>query len=290
MLKMEIRLLAIVVLYKPTIEMIHKMVSWIDHVDHLIVWDNTPNAENHIEYESLLRQYKSITFLGKEGNKGLSYPYNKAIEFAKQHEFSHLLTMDQDSEWVDFPVYKKHALLYFQKNALAIVSPEKNSQNEEDTRYERITFAINSGSIISIACFDKIGGYCERFLIDAVDTEFNFRALRNNIPIVRILGSGYIRHQFGESYDYTFLGRDLCGYNYSPFRLYGILRNSVLLTRIYPERIELKSHIKRIYLKHYVFSILYKEDNKIKKLYALYKGLIVGFLTKKSLDPKYSKA
>lgn len=287
---MEFRLLGIVVLYKPTIEMINKIVCWIDYVDHLIVWDNTPDSENSIEYQSILEQYKAVTFFGKEGNLGLSYPYNKAIEFAKHHGFSHLLTMDQDSEWVDFPLYKKHALSYFQKHALAIVSPETNSHNEGNIRYERINFAINSGSIISIACFDKIGRYCERFLIDAVDTEFNFRALRNNIPIVKILGSGYIKQQFGESDNYTFLGLHLCSYNYSPFRLYGILRNSVLLMRMYPERIELRSHIKRIYLKHYVFSIIYRENNKIKKLYALYKGLIDGFLTKKSLDPKYSKA
>ena len=188
-----------------------------------------------------------------------------------------------------FHEFKSFAINYFAKNKHAIIGPIVNeSSNVEEIRHA--PSIINSGALYPISVVDEIGDYCERFLVDAVDVEFCYRAHRHRIPVLAIAGHGSLKQKFGHCEYFKFRGRDWYCTNYSPFRLYGILRNHALISRIYPEQSDNKYRLRNVYIKQYTIAILLKERNKIQKLWAMYKGLVLGYLTRKSLDSKYSKA
>lgn len=286
------KLLAINVLYYPSVDAYTLINEYIPYVDRLIVWDNTPNVHGEAEVLGSIREccgqwaVEKIVYMSDGTNRGLSYAYNRAIEYARKNGFTHIMTMDQDSKWQGFKEYRDFADNFFSDGKLAVIGPVVNEE-EKTEEISRDIFLINSGSVFPVALFDKIGWYCERFLVYAVDTEICFRVVKNNIPVYRINGHGHLSQSFGDTSYFNLFGRKWPSVNYSPKSLKGILRNSVLLYRIYGER---KEYIRDVCLKQYTIAIIFHERHKLAKLWAIYSGLISGMLTKKSLDPRYSKA
>lgn len=289
------KLLAVAVFYYPDRKAYDNLSCYIRQVDGLLIWDNTPEIGHSAKVmEELSQIYTSeclnkIKVSGLEENKGLSFAYNKGIEYARKNRYSHLMTMDQDSEWCDFAKFKDFADIYFDRCGDAVLGPVIN-ENCEIEEIRNVASLINSGAIYPLKVIEKIGGYCERFLVDAVDVEFCYRAHRHKIPVLVIGGHGGLIQEFGKCKYFKFRGRNWYCTNYSPFRLYGIARNHMLVARLYPEQEDNKYRLKNVYIKQYTIAILLKEKNKIKKLLALYNGLISGLLTYKSINQKYSKA
>lgn len=269
------RLLAISILYKPTENVINGIMKYILDVDHLIIWDNTPYNEIELDIQNeIIFNYPNlknkITFISEGNNKGLSYAYNKAIEFSRENGYTHIMTMDQDSEWECFHKYRMFAEKYFEnESSLAILGPIVN-EDKQESEMKKVPDVINSGAIIPIAVFDKIGGYCERFLVDAVDIELCYRANRHNIPTIRVKNNGHLKQNFGNMTYFMFNGRPWYATNYNEFRLNGILRNTTLVTRLYPEQKEMRDRLYNVYLKQYTIAILLKEKKKFKKLITIY--------------------
>lgn len=288
------KLLAIVVLYYPDENAFLNIGKYINDVDHLMIWDNTPEIGSLSKIKtSVCALYpprcSKVHFVSTGKNEGLSYAYNRGIEYAKANGFTHMMTMDQDSEWVNFDKYKQFCEKLFFINDLSILGPQINDCSH-DISYKISHMVINSGAIIPIEVYNIIGKYCERFLIDCVDEEYCYRAKNNKIPVIKIFGTGYIIQQFGNTEFFCFRHHKMLSLNYNPIRIFGILRNCILLSRIYPQNKFLKNYILSHYVKDFTISILFHENNKLNKILALYSGLIHGLLTKKSLDSKYSKA
>lgn len=234
-------------------------------------------------------QCNKLHFASTGSNEGLSFAYNRAIEYAKAHGYTHLMTMDQDSKWENFKEYKQECENQFVKYNNAIIGPCINDIKREKT-IKLVPHVINSGLIIPISTIKRIGMYSERFIIDAIDVELCFRANSNNIPTFIIAGNWGLIQKFGNQSFFQLRGSQRVSYNYSPYRLYGIIRNHILLTRMYPEQ---KANIVRtykVYLKEFAVSIIFSENNKIIKLKAMVKGLLNGLTTRKSVESKYSKA
>lgn len=293
------KLLGILVIYATYesnyTEIINNLKRYLQWVDKLIVWDNTPDV-SHIEvlmkqFDGLLssEEFLKIHFMGSGKNEGLSYAYNRAIEYASRNGYTHLMTMDQDSQWENFDKYREFAENFFHEGQLAIIGPIINGDEQIDTLKE-VPNLINSGAIIPIGVFDRMGGYCERFLVDAVDVELCYRAQRYGIPVLKVKDNGHLIQKYGNMSFFRFNGRQWHCTNYNTFRLKGILRNHTLLLRIYPEQTDNKDRLLNVYLKQYTIAIILKEKHKIKKLWIIYSSFLKGMCTKKSLDAKYSKA
>lgn len=298
---LSMKLLGILVVYEPCkcgYELIaDNLKRYLSDIDKCIVHDNTPSGVGHLDtlrirFRELLteNEFSKLEFMDSGYNAGLSYAYNQAIEYAVQFGYTHLLTMDQDSRWENFGLYRTYAESFFEGvRSEAIIGPVVNDDTQDEALKE-VPNLINSGAVIPIDVFRKIGGYCERFLVDAVDVELCYRAQRFGIPVYKVRGHGRLVQSFGDMTFFRFNGRRWYCANYSPFRLKGIVRNHMLLSRIYPEQTDTRDRLWNVYVKQYTIAIILKEKHKMKKLWTIYSSLITGFLTVKSLDSRYSKA
>lgn len=297
------RLLAITVLFHPDQDAFLNIGRYLSDVDCLIIWDNTPSKDRQYDIISSLqniyqeKDIAKIQIMGTGRNEGLSFAYNRAVKYAQDNGYTHLMTMDQDSQWEDFKKFKTFAEKYWQKNGLAILGPEiqigttvKSNVNHLPIK-KNVRTVINSGAIIPIQIFEKIGLYSERFFVYAVDNEICYRCNRANIQVAYILYSGYLIQKFGNPSKFIFRKKEYECKNYSPASLFGIVRNMTLLSRVYPEEsLDIIQYVKDICIKHWIKVIIIGEKKKFSKIIAILLGYIIGLTTHKSTDSKYSKA
>lgn len=261
------KLYAVVVTYYPEIEdAIKNIMQYLPWVDHLVIWENTP-SEYIDNYRIELPEYADkVSFMGTGKNEGIAFALNRAVEYAKSNGFTHILTMDQDSYWEDFDSFKSEAI----NRQEMIISP--NINNAHPSTIHQIKAAITSGSIYNLSIFDKIGLFNETYFIDAVDTEFCYRAYGKGF-ITIMLGNHNLKQTFGKS-EKKIMGTI---YNYSAFRRYYQVRNHLWLWRAYPRIItgEQKEWILNQIFKESLKVILF-ENNKITKLKSILTGTIDG--------------
>ena len=274
------KILAVVVAYKPDVEALRsRLARYSDAVDRIFLWKNSL-----FEFAG-----ERLVEAGDGTNRGIAYALNRAWEYAREHGYDYLLTMDQDSEWEDFPAYLQAAL----EGPVGLYGPRVRPKGEaaarsaadgsEGTgpadpgpaaaaRYEPTDFLITSGMLIALPLLDEIGGWREEFSVDAVDVDFVLRAKSLGIPSFRV-GAGMLWQQFG--------GRRKKGgfhiYDYAPERLYGIYRNHILTIRRYGLYAE---PLRKMFVRRWIFSriprILLGEKSRWTKLKAIVRGIRDG--------------
>ena len=172
------RLLGVVTTYYPNrTEFIRNIKSYYSDLDYLIIWDNTPVDDSFLN--DCLKEIQStqIEIRTTGRNEFLAYPFNQCIEWAISHNFTHLLTMDQDSYFENnqFLLFKNN-ILKFNDEKVKVFTTEKkeNHKKYKETSKEPIEIenAITSGTVYDLNIFCKIGGFREDFLIYMVDIEF----------------------------------------------------------------------------------------------------------------------
>ena len=94
----EIKILGVVITYYPNIEETKRNIEqFIEDIDLLIIWENTPLAER-TQYKIELTGYEDkIIYKGTDLNMFIAYPLNQAVSYGRENGFTHILTMDQDS-------------------------------------------------------------------------------------------------------------------------------------------------------------------------------------------------
>lgn len=82
--------------------------TYLPSLDGLVIWNNTPGGDlpDDIKREALAMD--KIRVLGNGRNEGLGKALNEAARFALANNFTHLLTMDQDSSFPEgvFKIYR----------------------------------------------------------------------------------------------------------------------------------------------------------------------------------------
>lgn len=265
------KLLGVIITYYPNVqETIHNILQFIEDVDALIVWENTPGIDRGKYKISIPKHVNKIIYLGNNENMYIAYALNQAVKFGKENGFSHLLTMDQDScfETGHFKKYKH--LVDSQQNRLSIYGPNPN--NGEQSNLEiliRKPYLITSGNIVSLNIFDQIGLYREDYKIDCLDYEFCLRLKEKGYKCYMVQ-SVIMKQEFG------ILKKSKLGYhtsNYSPTRLYFIARNQTLLRKEFSDAV---NEFPLLNLNRMILKIIISEDNKIRKIYAIFKGYLLG--------------
>ncbi|MDR0660904.1 MAG: hypothetical protein LBG19_08935 [Prevotellaceae bacterium] len=272
------KLLAVVISYYPDVkEAVDNILRYISNIDKLIIWENTPEPDRN-KYRIEIPEYANkIAHLSTGENEGIAYPLNRAAELGIADGFTHILTMDQDSYWENFDYYKNIVDKYHSQ--YKIFSPNVNYRYGLEREIQEIEAAITSGGIYDLTLFQEIGFFREDYFIDAVDTEFCFRAIKNSYPTICIKHA-HLKQQFAAPT--KFLG--IPAPNYSAFRTYYITRNHIRLWKEYPQIISKK--LKRFIIKNYIvkrfIQILLVENNKIKKIKAQSKGVRHGLSASKA--------
>ena len=273
------KILGIVSSYYPDIqEFVKNINSYLDYLDLLIIWENTPKHESRIQKILPLINSEKIIVRTTGFNEGLGKPFNEAAKQAKKENFDFLLTMDQDSYFAtgEFNKYIKLVESDINKN-VAVYSPNRNHIPNSEKDYVEIRTAISSGSIYPVRNFEKIGYFREDFFLYMIDIEYCFRAKRNELIIV-CLPAVSLLHKEGYAEKSNF---GLSVNNYPAQSTYYIIRNSILTWKLYPEYTTRKD--KMYFYKYKVIYRLLKiffEKQPFLKIKALVLGLLHGITFK----------
>lgn len=271
-------ILGIIILYAPDNKNVLNNISkFINNIDHLIIWQNS-DCEG---IENLLNEYSDkLSFMGDKTNRGIAHPLNIAAEIIKTHTlYTHLLTMDQDSEWQNFELFVRTVAL---RNDTSIYSPNINNEHtvyKEDLM--KVQDCITSGTMFSKDALALIKEFNEAYSVDCVDYDFSFKAIDSGIDIYKIPDT-HMLQMYGVPKKSKFFG--IRSNVYSAERSYFIVRNHILLWKDYAHHLNFRFRLN--ILKHYIFvriiKIIIMEDNKIKKITSIFKGLFDGITNDRS--------
>lgn len=278
---MNKKILGIVVIYKPNInKLISNINKYIDDISYLIIWENSTllRSEKNLIIDNCINSEK-IIFAGNGINQGLSIAFNYALDKANKCRYEYLMTMDQDSEWINFSNYLSK-LKQINNSKIAVFGPKVINvfddhffENDND-EVSLTDFVISSGAVYKVNILSTIGGFADKYFIDAIDEEICYRAFASGYETVRI-NSSFLLQEFGKYKKKKILGRSFATSNYSPFRYYHITRNHLWLANSK----YVNKHQKKVMIYNYVLCPVVKvffERDTFKKLIAIFKGIVDG--------------
>lgn len=268
------RLLGVVILYYPDANVQANILSYLDFVEELIIWDNTP--EGGFVFNSA-SDFK-IKRMGIGENMGLGYPLNEAVNYGISKGFTHLLTMDQDSSFDNnFSRYLDLIGMYPSADIAAYSINYSKSVQSSSSEASEINICITSGTVYPLSIFSEIGLFRDDFFIDSIDTEFCLRALKYSKKIL-YFPSILMKHQLGYHTYYKFLWGRLGTPDYSAFRTYYIVRNMIILKRIYkfsPDNY-IDNSLRELFCRRFLRICLVEKD-KFNKIKYFSKAIVDGF-------------
>ncbi len=280
---LKIKLSAVIITFYPDLDKLVLHINQIiNHVDLLIIWDNTPlnSGFDYFKVKNICND--KIQILGETKNLGIGYAVNKAIDFSISYEMTHLMTLDQDSLFkeVDFIRFKQAINYYIQDDYIAVFAPNivnVFSKNQvphfcAENEIEYVEKVISSGSVYKLNIFEQTGLLREDLFIDEVDFEYCYRVNKMGFKVA-IISNVLLFQSFSEMKQIKNLFYIT---NYSSFRLYHIIRNGIIIKKEYPEIQQswFKLILNSIFIR--MIKILLFENNKINKCYAIILGVLDG--------------
>lgn len=219
---MNIKLAGCVILYNPDKDVIRNIESYIKYLDRLYIVDNQ-NGE--IITDELKNKYSNVEIIKHSENMGIAYSLNKVLKIC-QNKYTYLLTMDQDSYFIDNTAeFLKKVLTKYDWNKILGISPvilDKNNNKISETNHYAV---ITSGNVVSIKNAIEIGGYNEELFIDEVDNEFCYRGYLSGYKSIKLDDKIYMRHCIGDPLSIKLFGRLYHPMNHNYIRTYYIIRN-----------------------------------------------------------------
>ena len=274
------RILAVIILYHPVLEHLRKNIDAISHdVERVIIWDNSPMEEMEHNKSFCKSHYPAADFVGDGRNMGISHVLNYAWQFARSNDYDTLLTLDQDSLFVDFNTYKQRVSGKWAKDGLCLCGPTPNLHLAQHPMqgFSKQDDIITSGMLVPISLLSQCGGYCTDFKVDGIDVELCYHLREFGFLTYRDNQSNLIQ-QFGTPESKTIMGITFHAHNYSPSRLYGIFRNHTIIWRNYHQPYALlKKVVYGYFFKIVVLGVIMVEKQKKEKLSAVFRGFKDGF-------------
>jgi rhamnosyltransferase len=170
------RVIAVVPTYRPDESVIDRLRSIAEQVHALIVVDDgTPKDGADIVDMVASAGFEVVC---SESNRGIAAALNTGVKLALSRGADYVLTVDQDSV---LPAgYVTDCIAVFVASGFGI-----------------LRVAIQSGFVVSAACFAECGLFDEALFIDCVDTEFCLRMADHGYRVVVAAGTD-IEHSLGE--------------------------------------------------------------------------------------------
>ena len=276
------KMLGLVTLYNPNPqEAASNIKRYIDDVDALIIWDNSPLEKcQKTTIVNYLSDYTDkIIWQGDGQNHCIAPAINYAWNYAKEHGYHLLLIMDQDSQWEDFGAFRQSVEKLHRENSECVICPYILGNDSFEITQEvqaKRTF-INSGSVLPVKMLQKIGGADEAFALDALDHDLAIRLQKAGFCIV-CLTKHILHHTVGNA---CRMGPfHLFTNNYGPERTYSMAKAHIMLYK--KHRSWFTSQEKRDIIKeHYILRfirILLAEPQKWLRLRMFFKGMYEGVI------------
>lgn len=231
-----------VILYNPTESEIKNINTYNKFVDKVLIYDNSENKNNDGLLEIL--DTKNFSYIKNESNEGLCIPLNKAIKYCIENEYDFLLTMDQDSYFLEENIAKYfddiknfEGGLLDQVGQFGLWYKNYELRNNDLVFYETRPYLITSSSVININAIKKQNiSFDENLFIDSVDFSFSFDIALKGLKNI-LFTENYFVHNLGDpvkraSYKSLYLIKKN-KIIHSPIRVYYIKRNSLYLENKY---------------------------------------------------------
>jgi rhamnosyltransferase len=289
------KIVATVIFYNPDDDTYDNIKSYVDEVDLLIIVDNS-TEHNHTLLDKIKHDFNNILYINNNANLGIATALNIACEKAIELNYRWILTMDQDSKFINFKSYIQCLSKFYDRNDISIIgagdvslpnfikdlskylSQEKlqtiAEQYLEELAYKlegceesnNEKFIITSGNFLNLSLFHKVGRFNDELFIDEVDHEYCAKSLQLHYKIIKLKNIKFI-HSLG------YQANGVSQHNH--IRVYYIIRNRLYMMSKYHKEFPeysileiLSSTRKRI------SHIMRKEEDKKKKLYSAFLAII----------------
>ena len=280
---------ACVVLYNPEDDVYENIVSYVTEVDVLFVVDNS-TRHNEDLINRLHTSFSNIEYINNNENLGIATALNIGCTEALKKGYEWILTMDQDSRFINFCDYLSCLSKLDNTDNIALLSANTN-YNEEMTvptkpecSFEEKFSAITSANLLNLKLFEKIGRFEDKLFIDLVDYDYCIKAQIHNFKIL-YFPHIFVKHALGTVFlrKNPFTKKIRSKREHNPQRTYYFARNYLYLSkqygRYFPKQLNMPKVLNTLFI-HEVTKILLYEDQKGAKLYAKLLGLW-HFLTNK---------
>lgn len=263
------------VLFNPKEEQINNLKKY-SVFTKIYIFDNSITS-NETRVNKL--RLDNLVYLWNGQNNGISKAFNCIMNKGKEDGITHILCMDQDSEFTSLDLKKLKTRVekkMTSKVAVYAASTKYATENKDSEGINEVDFAITSGSVLNLSIYEQLGGYDENLFIDSVDRDYSIRVKQNNFKILQD-NSIVMQHQIGDR------KKNLVGVNeHNAIRNYYIFRNRLYIMDKFKNEFNLSQMIRSKYLAmlRQLISILFFEKDKIKK-FKLVKQAIHDFKKKK---------
>lgn len=274
---------ATIILYRPTNEIFLNIDSYISKVGKIIVIDNSETIDQAIHDKLLLLYSPHIEIIYKNSNLGIATALNMACDRAIELQYDWILTMDQDSRFINFDDYVECLSCLHKQNDLAIIgantqwNPETSLSSKVSCDYEEKFLLITSANFLNLKLFNTIGRFEDKLFIDMVDHDYCMKANLLNYKIYYFKNI-IVQHNLGSLFQRKniFTKKIRKKIEHNPQRVYYITRNFLYTWKKYskqfPKEFNLLKTLNILFI-HEITKILIYEDQKFKKIHAKFVGL-----------------
>lgn len=285
-------ILAVIVTYFPDRGFTGRLDAILRQFGRALIVDNASEGESRAMLEELSRKRQEVMLIYNERNTGVAHALNQGCRRALEQQCSWVAMFDQDTvvsgRYLDAMLEAASALgevgvigcNYFEPNLgrNAVATPG-------DGTWEERTVVITSGSLLSLKTYERIGGFCDEFFIDAVDEEYCLRCLAAGFRNFLLL-EPLMTHSIGNMRGHFLFGcRSLrfVLHHHPSWRMYYFVRNNLILYGTYLFRRPswvMTAAWKRCL--QTMLILLFEEDRRRKLRYALLgiKDSITGMRTR----------
>lgn len=284
---MSLKLSATVILYNPEDEIFDNILSYSSDVDILVVVDNSTTHNTHL-IEKLQSKLTNMVYINNNANLGIATALNIGCDKALEEGCDWILTMDQDSKFINFTHYKKCLTNLKNSDDVALLCANTNwsqdkgiPQNPTCENEERFS-AITSANFLNLKLFEKVGRFEDKLFIDLVDYDYCIKAQIQKLKIL-YYKDALVAHSLGAVFQRKNIitGKIRNKVEHNPQRVYYFARNYLYIAKkygkIFPKEMGMLKTLNILYIHELTKIILYEAD-KSEKLKAKSLGLL-HFLT-----------
>ena len=227
------KVIACVVLYNPDDMMLGNILSYYYKINELIIIDNSPVRSDFFYHYFKDESRTEYVFFGE--NLGIATALNTACRLALDKGYNWILTMDQDSRFVDdsfFSLLQKGFSPEVAIYAASYTDVFGRWLKPYDSDFNEIHFAISSGNLLHLSKWEEVEGFEDKLFIDEVDHDF---CLKLRLKKYKILTSREIllSHTVGVKDSVNLTNKSKTSSRPQPIRFYYITRNGLYIIKRY---------------------------------------------------------
>jgi rhamnosyltransferase len=288
-----LRLGTLVVLFRPSVAQVNHVAKLATLCAPTVVVDNSP-VPDPSAHERLVAS--AATILVNTNRGGIGGAFNLGLRHLRSTGATAAVLLDQDStvpagffealartcEALGEPAYIVGPRV-FDVNAkrcmpaITFTRFRLRSHSVDDCPPWTLlpcSFLVSSGSVVSLAAYERIGSFSEDYIVDHVDSDYCLRAIACGVTVAMSCAAT-LEHQIGRMTTHRLFGVALMTSNHPALRRYYFARNAIRLTRMHGRRLPSVALVNLLTIWQMVAVVLFEAD-KFSKTVAALAGMIDG--------------